>query len=180
MAGSGPKVFLDPITPDKIQILVNLFELYCHDFSEYVPIDLKPSGRFEIDIGDEWWNEADHFPYFIRAGEKLCGFVLARKGSVVSGASEVLDVAEFFVVRGARRAGVGASAARLLFAALPGEWEVRVRESNVAALEFWTSVVQSAAGTPVRPETFHSQGVDWNVFRVTTRSSSSTGTAALP
>lgn len=165
MAVHGPSVFLDPITLDKIQVLHQLFELYCHDFSEYMPLVLKPSGRFELGVGEEWWKTPGHFPYFIRAGEQLCGFALARRGSVLSGASEVLDVAEFFVVRGARRCGVGANAARLLFAALPGEWEVRVRVDNVPALEFWAQAVTCAAGMRVTPEPFQRQGVDWSVFR---------------
>lgn len=166
MNADASRVALAPILPEKLPVLRNLFELYCHDFSEYLALELQPNGRFEIAIGDERWGEAGHFAYFIQVGDKLCGFILVKQGSVVGGASDVLDVAEFFVVRGVRRTGVGASAAQLLFKTLPGIWEVRVRVNNVPALEFWRHAAQAAAGMPVTPEAFHTQGVEWAVFRL--------------
>ena len=56
-----------------------------------------------------------------------------------------MDVAEFFVVRGARRRGVGQRAARALFELFPGTWEVRVLRANERALAFWRSAVGSCA-----------------------------------
>src|SRR4051812_27814872 len=101
-------VLLEPIAKAQSEVLQNLFELYAHDFSEHVPLDLKPTGRFEIDVGDRWWTEG-HYPFFIRCDQQLCGFALVRRGSLVTGATDVMDVAEFFVVRGVRRRKVGAA-----------------------------------------------------------------------
>jgi predicted acetyltransferase len=159
-------VTLEPITRDQAPVLRNLFELYVHDFSEYVPIDLQPSGRFDVAPGEQWWAREDHFPFFIRAEGKLGGFALVRRGSRVSAASDVMDVAEFFVVRGARRHGVGSAAAVALFDMFPGAWEIRIRRANPAALKFWVRVAASWLGQPVAAQPVSIEGVDWDLLRV--------------
>jgi predicted acetyltransferase len=162
----GPQVALEPVAKDQKPVLRNLFELYVHDFSEHVPLDIKPSGRFDIPLGDQWWTGDDHFPFFLRWNGKLTGFALARKGSRITDARDVMDVAEFFVLRGARGKGVGTSAAHALFAAFPGRWEVRVLRSNVAALKFWLRTAETWLHRPVssRPVLFH--GADWDVVQL--------------
>jgi len=159
-------VALEPITRDQAPVLRNLFELYAHDFSEYVPIDLQPSGRFDVPVGDQWWAREDHFPFFIRASGKLGGFALARRGSRVSAATDVMDVAEFFVLRGERRHGVGSAAAVALFDMFPGAWEIRIRRANPAALKFWARVAASWLGQPVAAQPLSIEGVDWDLLRV--------------
>jgi predicted acetyltransferase len=65
-------------------------------------------------------------------------------------------MAEFFVMRKYRRAGIGTQSARLVFARFPGSWEVRQVEANVTASEFWRSVIpvpfqeEVRDGRPVR------------------------------
>ena len=166
-----PQVVLQPVARGEATVLNNLFELYAHDFSEFVPLDIKPSGRFGVTVGDRWWGRDDHFPFFIYCNGKLCGFALARKGSRVTtgagaGGDDVMDVAEFFVVRGARGNGVGAGAAHALFAAFPGRWEIRVRHANAPAVRFWSRALAGWQGRPVTGSPHSSEGVDWEVFRV--------------
>lgn len=162
---SRPRVVLEPIVKEQAPVLQNLMELYAHDFSEHVPLELKPTGRFDVTLGDRWWTEG-HYPFFIRCDEKLCGFALVRRGSKFTGAMDVMDVAEFFVVRGARRRKVGASAARSLFSAFPGAWEIRVRETNAAALAFWSRVAEEWVGQPVANTRVSFEEVAWNVLRI--------------
>jgi predicted acetyltransferase len=50
-------------------------------------------------------------------------------------------MAEFFIVGPARRRGVGASAASLLFNRFAGDWEVLEDEQNRPALQFWRRVI---------------------------------------
>lgn len=162
------RVILEPIAKERADVLQNLLELYAHDFSEHVPLALKPSGRFEIDVGEAWWTEG-HYPFFIRCERELCGFALVRRGSRFTRATDVLDVAEFFVVRGARRRRIGATAAHHLFAAFPGGWEIRVRQSNPAALQFWSRTVEEWVGAPVASAPVSFEGVEWNVLRIEAR-----------
>jgi predicted acetyltransferase len=161
-----PPIVLEPIAAERAFVLGNLFELYVHDFSEQVPIDLKPSGKFELALDERWWTRSDHFPFFIRQGERLLGFALVRQGSRVTAASDVMDMAEFFVVRGARGRGVGRAAAQALFAAFPGRWEIRVRETNAMAKRFWQGVAQSWLGQPLPFAPFSAAGVAWDVLEL--------------
>ena len=162
---AGPRVVLEPITKEQAAVFQNLAELYAHDFSEHVPLDLKPSGRFDVSLGDRWWTDG-HYPFFIRSDENLCGFALVRRGSKFTGAMDVMDVAEFFVVRGARGKRVGAAVAHALFTAFPGGWEIRVRQSNAAALKFWSRAAEEWVGRPVASAQVSFEGVDWNVLRI--------------
>lgn len=163
---AAPRVALEPIARERALVLANLFQLYAHDFAEYVPLELLQDGRFDVTLADVWWTRADHFPFFVRCEGKLCGFALARRGSRVTGEHDVMDVAEFFVVRGARRRGVGARAARALFEAFPGWWEIRVRRANGAAVQFWSTVAQELTGRPPVPASVSIDGVEWAVLRL--------------
>jgi predicted acetyltransferase len=157
---------LEAVGTERAAILRNLFELYCYDFSEQLSLELKPNGRFDIALGDEWWTRNDHFAFLIRHEGKLVGFALVRKGSRVSTNPDVKDVAEFFVARGARRRGIGTAAARALFETFPGAWEIRIRASNAPAQHFWARVVEALLARQVAPEPFSVSGVAWNVLRV--------------
>jgi predicted acetyltransferase len=159
------EVVLDPIPKDQASVLGNLFELYAHDFSEHAPLQLKPNGRFDIAPADTWWTEG-HFPFFIRWKRQLAGFALVRKGSRVTGATDVMDVAEFFVTRGCRKNKLGAIVAHAIFKAFPGPWDIRVRQTNAAAKLFWAHVAATWVGRAVPSVPFSTEGVDWHVFHL--------------
>jgi len=159
-------VVIDPIVAEQAATLQNLVELYAHDFSEYVPVELKPNGRFDLGVDERWWTADDHFAFFIRARGHLAGFALVRRGSRFDGGPDVMDMAEFFVVRGARRRGVGVGAAHALFEAFPGAWEIRVRPANVGATRFWAGAVEAWVGRPTASVRRSTQDVDWDVFHI--------------
>lgn len=162
-------ITLDPIAPDQAHVLRNLFELYCHDFSEQLPLELGADGRFNHPLDDAWWASDDHFPFFVRNAERLVGFALVRRGSRVGGAPEVMDVAELFIVRSARRRGAGLLATRALFSRFPAVWEIRVRQSNIDAHRFWTRVGHDWLGRSELWEPFVADGVAWSLLRVDSR-----------
>lgn len=161
-----PSVVLEPIAADQAFVLANLFELYVHDFSEQVPLELKANGRFDLPVDERWWSGAGHFPFFIRSQGKLLGFALARRGSRWKAEADVMDVAEFFVVRGARRQGLGKRAALALLDAFPGRWQIRVRQSNPGGKKFWQSVAQQLHAEPAPWTAFSQAGVDWHVLEL--------------
>ena len=101
-------VTLEPAPPESEGVLSNLLALYVHDLSEIFPIEVGADGRFRYDRLPLYWSEPERrFPFLIRAGAKLAGFALAARGSPASDDPDALDVAEFFVLRGYRRSGVG-------------------------------------------------------------------------
>jgi len=118
---------LVPAGPEQESILSNLLELYAHDFSEFLGLDLGADGRFGYPDLPLYWSEAHRYPFLIKVDVRLAGLVLVKRGSTV------WDVAEFFVVRAYRRKGVGIKIAHDVWRRFPGHWEVRVIESNHTA-----------------------------------------------
>jgi predicted acetyltransferase len=159
-------VRLEPAPPAAAGLLANLLELYIHDLSAIYPhVALGEDGRFGYPELPLYWSEpGERFPYLIRRGERVAGFILAKRGSPASNDPQVLDVVEFFVLSQYRRSGIGRDAALQLWQQLPGSWTVRVSAGNPAALDFWRRVIASAThGTAIessRPGRSH----PWRVF----------------
>ena len=145
-------------------VLANLLELYAHDFSALADLQLHPDGRYGYPELPLYWREATRFPFLVRVDGHLAGFALVARGSRVSGDPEVWDMAEFFVVRRYRRHGVGAAAAHELWRRFPGRWELRVMESNLPALAFWSAAVAAFTGAPAEAVFTQVAEKRWQVF----------------
>ena len=137
------EVVLEVATARDAPLLGNLLELYIHDLSEVFPaIELGPVGRFGYEKLPLYWTEPERrFPFLIRYGSRVAGFVLVTLGSPASDDPGVRDVAELFVIRRHRRCGVARRAAFSVWDRFPGRWIVRVSEGNTGALPFWTRVI---------------------------------------
>lgn len=144
-----PRVELERAGPERRETLANLFQLYTHDFSEQWAGegqgDLGEDGRFApYPYLDSYWTEGDREPLLIRAGGKLAGFALVN-AFAHSGLPTDFSMAEFFVARKYRRAGVGLAAAAEIIRARPGQWEIAVARKNVAAQPFWRRAAATVA-----------------------------------
>jgi len=158
--------------------LRNLLHLYIHDFSEFLGMKPSEEGWFSYPALPLYWSEPNRAAFFVRSEGGLVGFALVSQGSVVSGDAAVFDLAEFFVVRGVRRRGVGQAAAHDLFRSKPGEWEIRVAEYNVPAQRFWRNVIERYSGGRYKIDMWtRDDGSRWNVMRFT--SSGEAGGACL-
>lgn len=116
--------------------LDRLLQLYVHEWSALVPAPIDADARYRYAGLSAWMDCVDHVAYLMIGGDGLPnGFAL-----IVRDAHGAWHVKEFFVVAGARRRGVGAHAARALFAAHPGAWTLTVRPENPTALTFWRRV----------------------------------------
>jgi predicted acetyltransferase len=127
--------------PEEASLLNNLGQLYAHDFSEIVPLELNSAGRFDHDFLRDCWGDGAQTPYLIHVANGLAGFAIVGRGSRVTDDANVHDVSEFFIVRRYRRQGIGTSAAAALFALRRGVWEVRERTGNTAARAFWRRAI---------------------------------------
>jgi predicted acetyltransferase len=163
---SAPEVSLQAATRSDSLLLSNLLELYIHDLSDVFPdVELGPDGRFGYEYLPLYWSEPEHrFPFLIRYGGRVAGFVLAKRGSSVTGDPNVLDVAEFFVMRRYRRLHVGRSAAFLLWNRLRGRWTVRVSADNAGALAFWRCIVAEFTNGMATESTHVDGAKTWRVF----------------
>jgi predicted acetyltransferase len=143
-------VSLTPAT-DQWPVLERLWQLYRHDLSEFRGSMPDDAGLFTL--GHLTWyagDDSDHCCYLVRRGDVLAGFVLLR-GLV----TEPRTMGEFFIVRAARRGGVGHAAAVEAIRRHPGRWEIAFQEENPKAARFWrrvaTDVVGDAWTTESRP-----------------------------
>ncbi|HEU4557303.1 MAG TPA: GNAT family N-acetyltransferase [Longimicrobium sp.] len=155
--------------PEQEPVLANLLELYAHDFSELIDLQLGPDGRFGYPALPRYWTEEGRFPFLVTVDGHLAGFVLVSRGSRISGDPEVWDMAEFFIVRGCRKQGIGTAVAHEIWRRLPGCWEVRAMERHQAACAFWDAAIAGYTGGGAEPADVELEGRRWQLFSFTSQ-----------
>ena len=154
------RIELVPASRDEEPVLANLLQLYIYDFSELVDVDMGDDGRFVYPQLPLYWNDPGRYPFLVRVDGRLAGFVLV-KTRLESG---IRDIAEFFVMRRYRRRGVGRRIAHEVWSRFRGGWEVRVRETNLPARQFWASPILSFTGSAAVPVLTERDGEIWQLF----------------
>ena len=149
---------LVPAAVEQESILANLLELYAHDFSEFLSLELGADGRFGYKNLPPYWSEPGRYPFLIQVDGRLAGFALVKR------AGTIFDMAEFFIVRGYRRLGIGRQVAHEVWKRFPGRWEVRVMERNGTALNFWQRAIAAFNGEAIEPVRIDKDGEGWYVF----------------
>lgn len=82
-------------------LLDNLMQLYLHDLSEYIPIEVGPTGKYEQNLSSQYVSSFDKSAYIIHAEYHIIGFAL------VEPQGENLKVNDLFVLNMWRGKGVG-------------------------------------------------------------------------
>lgn len=112
-------------------VVERLWQLHCHDLSEFRESRPDARGLFRADRLADYRSDPDRFGHLaLRSGAPI-GFALVRReddGHVLG---------EFFVVRAVRRTGAGARAVADVLTAHPGRWQVAFQDENPAAAAFW-------------------------------------------
>jgi predicted acetyltransferase len=129
-------------TKDDAPRLSRLMQLYAYDFSEFMGWDVGDDALF--DVGDaltRCWSEPSRHVFWCQADGHRAGFVILDERSRLTGDPDVVDVAEFFVMRKYRRTGIGAACAARAFDLFPRKWEVREQANNIAATAFWRRTI---------------------------------------
>ncbi|MBS4218433.1 GNAT family N-acetyltransferase [Bacillus sp. FJAT-49711] len=125
---------------DQKEIIMNLMQFYIYDFSEFIEAHVEENGRFsEYSYLNDYWTDDNRFPYLVKVDGHYAGFVLVR--SIKEGAKEYFSIAEFFIMRKYRRAGLGKLVAKDIFHVYKGNWEVFQIEKNKPAQLFWRNVI---------------------------------------
>ena len=145
-------------------VVANLLELYAHDFSEFLDVKPGDDGRFGYKNLELYWSDPTRHPLLVKLDGSLAGVVLVKRGSEVSGNPDVWDMAEFFVLRGFRRRGIGTRIALDVWRKFPGPWEVRVMQRNDSACQFWQNAVSTFAGDTAISSIFEKNGERWHLF----------------
>jgi len=140
------EVALIPAVVEQKPLVARLFQLYAYDFSEVTGDDPGPAGLFRVPSIDRYWQETGWRPFLLEVDGACAGFVVVSGRSRLADGLDRWDMAEFFVLRRHRRAGVGMRAAVLAFEAFPGPWEVRQMARATAATAFWRKVIDRYTG----------------------------------
>src|SRR5450432_2105692 len=155
-------VFISKIGPESEAVLRNLFQHYLHDMAEWFEIDTEPDGSYAYDFSSIWNN---YNVYLAKVDAAIAGFALIGSASEWLGEAGGHDVHEFFVIRRFRRSGFGKRMATILWSKYPGDWLVRVLESNVPAVLFWRSAISTYSCDSYKEEGRIVNGRPWRFFR---------------
>ncbi|MFR9674812.1 GNAT family N-acetyltransferase [Streptomyces sp. TR06-5] len=125
-------------------LVERLWQLFRHDMSEFqVSQDLPgPDGRYGQERLEAAFDDtADRVPYLLARDEQPVGFAFVR-----GLAAPVRVMNSFFVIRGARRSGLGLPAAVRILELHPGRWGIPFQDANSTAVRFWRRVATRATG----------------------------------
>ncbi|WP_374347484.1 GNAT family N-acetyltransferase [Chitinimonas sp.] len=144
-ADSAPRsITIRQATLAEREAVANMAELYLHDLSEFWVLDVDERGRYHYIDTDKYWNLPQHFAYVFLVDERYAGFALVNNDVCQPG--NQWWMAQFFVMRRYRRLGVARQAARTIFDAMPGRWEVGQIPSNLPAQAFWRQTIADYTG----------------------------------
>ena len=135
------EIEIEKVTEENKSVLRQLIELYEYDFSQYTQNDVNEHGFFGYKYFDHYWTEKDRYPFFIKIGGKLAGFVLVNQHCYISKDPTTKSIAEFFVMRKYRRKNAGKDVAKQIFNIFPGKWEVLQHGENEISKMFWINVI---------------------------------------
>jgi predicted acetyltransferase len=135
-----PEVTVRPATADDRPTVERLWLMFRHDLSEFRQALPAADGTFRSDRVEHAFTAPGWAPYLLIRDDRPAGFAFVR---ALDGPVRVLN--SFFVVRGARRRGIGLRAAREVLTRYPGPWEIAHQEDNPAAVAFWERVATDLA-----------------------------------
>ncbi|WP_092625014.1 GNAT family N-acetyltransferase [Jiangella sp. DSM 45060] len=118
-----------------------LWLMFRHDLTEFQGGLPNPDGTFRSDRLDAAFTDPGRRAYLLSSDGRPAGFAIVRG---LDQPTRVLN--SFFVVRGARRRGVGLAAVSDVVGRHPGAWEVAFQDANPTAVRFWRRVASSLAG----------------------------------
>ena len=134
-------ILVQTARPEDRPVLEHLMQLYLYDFSEFERVDVNKSGLYEYKYLESYWEEEHRHPFLIYVDEHIAGFVLVNKVVFLPENEGANSIAEFFVMRKYRRAGVGKQVAVRIFDIFPGKWEVQETRHNLPAQKFWRKII---------------------------------------
>ncbi|MER7679100.1 GNAT family N-acetyltransferase [Streptomyces sp. NPDC096934] len=122
-------------------VLERLWLMFGHDLSQFDEVLPNADGTFRTDRLDSALTDPDWAAYLVTVDARPAGLAFVR---ALSGPKRVLN--SFFIVRGARKKGIGLKAAQQVIARHHGHWEVAFQDSNTGAVHFWRRVATEITG----------------------------------
>lgn len=126
------------------EVLSNLMQFYIYDFSEFMELQFGANGKYDNYPIDEYWSTDPNYPYLISLNGEIAGFVLVKL--INRDDDAFFSIAEFFIARKYRRAGLGKFVAKDIFDKHKGQWEVYQIDNNKPAQLFWKKAIEEYTG----------------------------------
>lgn len=137
---------IDRVPTYKDETFTNLQQLYEFELSSITEEFLDLQGRYDQEKIKQHWSKDGYDIFLFRevVGSKLIGFAVINHSSMVNGAKNTRDVAEFFILPHYRRQHMGMKIAHAIFDMYPPRthWEVRQLKKLGYATDFWKKVIQ--------------------------------------
>lgn len=125
-------------------ILQNLFQLYMHDITASLPMDVNEHGLYEYNYIDYYFIEENRYAYLIYIENKIAGFALIDDEFMVLNEQTdkpCYDFSEMFILNAYKRKGYGETIVKQIFEMHKGNWEIRPVPRSEGAKRFWLKVV---------------------------------------
>jgi predicted acetyltransferase len=138
-----------PASPADRTLVEQLWQLYSHDLSEFRGTFPDDSGQFRAGRLPLYLDDHDgsgRTVHVVEHAGRPAGFAMVRR---LDDGGHVLG--ELFVVRAARRLGIGRAVALTVLRAHPGRWEIAFQEENPGAARFWREVASEAGAHHEEP-----------------------------
>lgn len=126
---------VSPATSSQRPILERLWLLFRHDMSEVDGALPNQDGTYRAERLIHSFTDPTWEPWVITAGEHPVGFAIVRS---LDQPQRIIN--SFFIVKPARRHGLGLALARAVVRSRPGPWQVAYQDANPAAERFWSAV----------------------------------------
>ena len=127
-------------------ILQNLFQLYMHDITASLPMDVNDHGLFEYNYIDSYFTEENRYAYLIYIDNKIGGFVLIDDDFMVLDKKNDLpcyNFSEMFILNAYKKKGYGEIIVKQIFDMYKGNWEIKPVPRSEGAKKFWLKVVKN-------------------------------------
>ncbi len=138
-----PKPELVPATIEDYPTIQNMARFYVYDMSRFCgdlpDWECPEDGHYECFDLKPYFEEDDRYPFLVRIGKELAGFVLINK----YGTTEDVDwnVAEFFILAKVQGKGIGEQVAIDVCNQFKGILESSVIPQNYGDIEFWQKTI---------------------------------------
>lgn len=138
------KIKLVPASLKEYPTIQNMGRFYVYDMSKDMGSEegweLPKNGLHECIDFKKYWEVENAFPFLVRYGDELAGFVIIDK----KGSDSTIDfnMAQFFILRKFQTKGIGRYVTMQCFDKFHGAWEVMVMPGNEGAYRFWRSVIR--------------------------------------
>jgi predicted acetyltransferase len=162
------------VTPDNLDVLDRLMQLYLYDFSVYFCDEgdgfVGPDGRFDPGFPLSRYAEGSgsgHESWLARVEGRWAGFALiGHRADQHPHGGPGRAVQEFFVLPCFRRKGIGTALARQVFDDYRGFWQIAQIAANRPATAFWRTVISRYTGGRYADYTKEERGrtLVWQTF----------------